>query len=308
MAATFRIPAFAGMTGANQSGGATVVPLNLASTIPRKRACGGWGCEVARESHSSLLSLLSQNRDFACKRACGGMELRGCARISFLTTLSSLISPKIAISPRYGLPNAPAFHTIYPRAETRAQEIHAGDDDHDTRGTRRVPKADSASDAGDRVLLAQGGAARALDTALHRLRTALLLPAPALPRPGLHVRQGGVVPGVRARDAVLLHDQPPPRARLRGRRALRHRHHPAGRGPADDGQHRRDRKTRPKTWFWTCRWRSRSRTRPTTWRSPTGGPPSAVRRPRRRRRIRPRRARFHKRRIRKKCRFATRPQ
>ena len=161
----------------------------------------------------------------------------------------SLISPKIAILPRYGLPNAPAFHTIYPRAETRAQEIHAGDDDHDTRGTRRVPKADSASDAGDRVLLAQGGAARALDTALHRLRTALLLPAPALPRPGLHVRQGGVVPGVRARDAVQLHDQPPPRARLRGRRALRHRHHPAGRGPADDGQHRRNRKHARKPGF-----------------------------------------------------------
>ena len=30
------IPAFAGMTGANRSGGATIVPLNLAQTCPCK--------------------------------------------------------------------------------------------------------------------------------------------------------------------------------------------------------------------------------------------------------------------------------
>ena len=89
-----------------------------------------------------------------------------------------------------------------------------------------------------------------------RLRRAVLLPAPDLPV--LRIGRRRVVHRQRAGDALLLRHQPPARARLRGRRALRDRRGPAGGGTADDDQHGRACPPPRRRWCSTCRCGSRS--------------------------------------------------
>src|SRR2546421_2435646 len=72
---------------------------------------------------------------------------------------------------------------------------------------------------------------------MRRLRAALLLPAAGVP--GVRLAQRGVVHCQRPGHPVLLRDQPPAGAGLRGRRAVRDRRGGAGRGAADEDQHRR---------------------------------------------------------------------
>src|SRR6185437_102745 len=101
----------------------------------------------------------------------------------------------------------------------------------------RDGKAGPGADPRDPAVLGRVRGRRAAPPAVRRLRAALLLPAAGVP--GVRLAPRRVVHRQRPGHAVLLRDQPPAGAGLRGRRAVRDRRGRAGRGAADDDQHRR---------------------------------------------------------------------
>src|SRR6185437_13320929 len=104
-------------------------------------------------------------------------------------------------------------------------------------GCGRDGKAGPGTDPRDPAVLGRVRGRRAAPPAVRRLRAALLLPAAGVP--GVRLARRRVVHRQRPGHAVLLRDQPPAGAGLRGRHAVRDRRGRAGRGAADDDQHRR---------------------------------------------------------------------
>src|SRR5215475_6138475 len=106
-----------------------------------------------------------------------------------------------------------------------------------SRGCHGDCEAGPGTDTRDPAVLGRLRGRRAAPPAVRRLRTALLLPAAGVP--GMRLAERRVVHRQRPGHPVLLRDQPPAGAGVRGRGTVRDRRGGAGGRAADDDEHRR---------------------------------------------------------------------